>query len=77
MTNVTKLPGAPTPEGQPVQETIELIESLLEKAKTGELRSIAVAYTDDSPAIMTVWSSNREFYKLFGGVAQLMHEMGK
>lgn len=77
MTNVTKLPGAPTPDVDPVTDTVELLEKLLAKAKTGELRSVAVAYTDCTASVMTVWNSNREFYKLLGGVTQLIHEMAK
>lgn len=45
MSNVKQLPGAPTPVSEPVPETVELIERLLERAKAGDIRSVAVAYT--------------------------------
>lgn len=75
MSNVMQLPGAPTPETDPVPETVELIERMLEKAKSGEIRSVAVAYTLEGRGTITNWHNNGEFYVLMSSVAVLHHEM--
>lgn len=73
--NVKILPGAPQPEGSPVPNTIALLEELLEAAKRGDVRSVAVAWTDNTPEVLTATAHNNEHYKLQGAVAQLLHRM--
>lgn len=75
MTNLALLPGAPIPEGEPVPVTIELLEELLDKARRGEVRSLAVAWTDNTPVVFTKWAHNHEYFKLQGAAAQLLHRM--
>ena len=75
MTNLSLLPGAPTPEGEPVPVAIALLEELLEMAKRGDVRSLAVAWTDNTPVVFTKWAHNHEYFKLQGAVAQLLHRM--
>ena len=75
--SVEKLPGAPDPINVPVQSTVELLEELLVKAKQGDVRSIAIAYTDAAGGCQTRWINNHEFYKLMGCVSQLTFNMGE
>lgn len=75
MSNILLLPGAPTPEQEPVKGTIELLEKLLESARRGEVRSIAVAWTENCSTASTDWFNNHEHYKLQGAVAQLLHDL--
>lgn len=75
MSNVKQLPGAPTPDNAPVPETVALIEKMLDLAKKGDIRSVAVAYTLDGRGTITNWHNNNEFYVLMSSVAVLHHEM--
>ncbi len=77
MSNVKQLPGAPTPDNAPVPEIVELIEKMLELAKKGDIRSVAVAYTLDGRGCITNWHNNGEFYVLMSSVAVLHYEMLK
>lgn len=56
-------------------ETVELIEKMLELAKKGDIRSVAVAYTLDGRGTITNWHNNNEFYVLMASVSVLHHEM--
>ncbi len=75
MENVVVMPGSPIPVGVVVPETVALLEEILEKAMRGEVSSVALTYTDATSTIYTRWESNREFFKLQGAVAQLLHNM--
>jgi hypothetical protein len=75
MTNIQKFPGAPDHQCEPVQNSIDLLEELLAKAKSGELRSVAVAYTEEGDGVHSCWSNNHELYKLAGVVGQLLHNL--
>lgn len=75
MSNVHALPGATIPIGEPVPGTVELIENLLEMAKAGNLRSIAVAYSHGDNGLRTDWNSENEFFYLVGGVGWLHARM--
>lgn len=75
MNNLAILPGAPVPEGDPVPVTVALLEELLGLAKRGDVRSVAIAWTDNTPVVFTKWAHNHEYFKLQGAVAQLLHRM--
>ena len=75
MSNVSLLPGSPVPDGAPVPVAVELLEELLEMAKREDVRSLAVAWTDNTPVVFTKWAHNHEYFKLQGAVAQLLHRM--
>lgn len=75
MSNVRQMPGAPLPEGEPVPVTIEILEELLAMARKGDVRSVAIAWTDNTPVVFTKWAHNHEYFKLQGAVAQLLHRM--
>ena len=73
--NVKILPGAPIPEGQPVQVTVDFLQELLDAARRGEVRSVAACWTDCTQVVFTKWAHNAEFFKLQGAAAQLLHRM--
>jgi hypothetical protein len=75
MSNIRNLPGASLPMGEPAPDTIKLLEELLERARSGDLRSIAVAYTVGDHAMRTDWNNEHEFMELIGGVAWLQSRM--
>lgn len=75
MSNVKQLPGAPDPETIPVQKTIEMLEHLLERAKRGDVRSLAVVYTDGGKKVVTDWHNNGQYMTLVGGVSWLINRM--
>lgn len=75
MSNVSALPGVPTPEGEVVQCVVELLEELLEKAKAGEITSVAVAWTNHTDNCYTKWAHNYQWWKLVGCVSQLTYRM--
>lgn len=75
MSNIHKLPGAEVLPGEPVTDTIEVLERMLERAKTGEVRSVAMVCTLGNRDVVTDWSNNNEFFALIGGVNWLKHRM--
>lgn len=55
-TNVIALPGAMAPsQGQPVPQLIQMLELLIEKAKTGELQSLIGTGFTSNRKRMSVW----------------------
>lgn len=75
MSNIRQMPGAPLPEGSVIPQTVALLEELLEKARTGEVKSVAMAYIDGAGDVSTRWAHNKEWWALQGAVAQLLHRM--
>ena len=61
--------------GEAAQGTVELIEEMLAKAKSGEIRSIAVAAIKANGNATTRWSHESEFIALTGAVSWLLHRM--
>lgn len=73
--NVRRLPGAPVPENETVAKTVEMLEEMLVQAKRGEVRSIAMAWTDKNRKVLRQWHNNGEYMILVGGVSWLLHDM--
>lgn len=63
------------PVGQVNQEVVELLEDMLNRAKLGQIRSMATVFTMGENEIDTRWRSNGDFYLLIGGSAQLTSDM--
>ncbi len=61
--------------GQPVPETIELLEQVLEKARSGEIRSVAVVGVKPNYHVFSCWHSEGQYYTLIGGLSWLSHRM--
>lgn len=73
--NVRRLPGAPVPGLESVKATVEILEEMLAAAKRGDVRSIAMTYSDGGRQMHVRWHNNGEFMKLLGAVSWLAHEM--
>jgi hypothetical protein len=56
-------------------DLIETIEQLLEKAKAGEISSVAVAFVYRDGTIGRDWSTPPSFAALLGAVTRLAHRM--
>ena len=70
--NVVVMPGYTGPEPEPRENLIELLESLLEQAKSGRLQSlVGVGITADN-AIKTVYCPNQQIYTELGGLQVLI-----
>jgi hypothetical protein len=58
--NVTSLFGGEVaPSGQPVPEVVAFLENLLDRAKSGDIRAIAVAYVKDNGKTSAGWERER------------------
>lgn len=55
----------------PVPKVVELLEDLLEKAKSGEIRSFGFVTTDADRNVQTGWHHQHELFTLIGGVSWL------
>ena len=66
------MPGYAGPDPEPRENLIELLESLLEQAKSGRLQSlVGVGITADN-AIKTVYCPNQQIYTELGGLQVLI-----
>ena len=77
MSKIIQLPGAPTLQGEAVQSVVYMLEQLLDQAKDGKIRSMAVAFVDDKADVKTNWENEENFFKLMGAVSYLSHRMYK
>lgn len=76
MTNkVVSLDGKTVAGNEPVIATVELLRGLLAGAEAGDVRSIAMAWTDGNHKVITSWHNNGEYFFLIGGVAWLQQRM--
>lgn len=63
-------------EPEPVGEGIvETLEEVLERAKAGEVSSVAIAYVLRDGAVCSTWSAPPCFGTLLGAVHRLAHRM--
>jgi hypothetical protein len=74
MNKIKSIDGS-TPAGMVVPETVELLERALEKAKSGELRSVAIAGIKQNSNALTQWHSEGELFALCGAVSWLSSRM--
>lgn len=71
---VVSLSGAAIP-GEPSEAAIEVVEQLLEKVKSGEIRSVAFAAIKANGSGYTQWRHEGEFFALASSVSWLLHRM--
>lgn len=73
-TNVSPFPGATSPL-QLVPEVVSQLEALLARAKTGEIREIAIAAVTDQKCISTAWHHENDYFRLVGAVSWLSRRL--
>lgn len=59
----------------PGEDIVPLLESLIERAKAGELSSLAVAYVNREGCTAQEWSPAPSLATLLGSVAALQHRL--
>ena len=74
MSNVKSIHGSAIP-GQPVPEVVEMLEDMLEEARSGSLRSVAMVGVRESNEVLTYYHSEDNFFTLLGGVACLQSRL--
>lgn len=74
MTNIASLNGLAPPD-QSVPETIRLLEEMLEKARSGEIRSVAVVTVKANGNVTSCWHSEDQFHTLLGALSWISHRM--
>ncbi len=74
MSNVKSIHGTSVP-GQPVPEVVDLLEDMLEEARSGSLRSVAMVGVKESNEVLTYYHSEDNFFTLLGGVACLQSRL--
>lgn len=71
MSNITVLPGAPTPKNAPVNETVDMLKQALAKAEKGEIRSCAIACILPNGDVLTNWVCDEKPFSMIGAVEYL------
>ena len=51
------------------------VEQMLEKARSGEIRSVAVVGVKPNHHVFSCWHSEGQYYTLTGGLSWLSHRM--
>ena len=74
MTNVVQFPGV-TSALEPVPEVVQQLEDLLARAKTGEIREVAIAAVTDQKSITTAWHHENDYFRLVGAVSWLSRRL--
>ncbi len=74
MNNVKSLHGVAIP-GEPVPEVVSLLEDMLKEAKSGSLRSIAVAGIQANNHVVTAWHEEGNYFSLIGALAWLSQRL--
>jgi hypothetical protein len=60
-------------KGQPDPEIVSLLERLLEKAKSGDIRALAYATHDGDDLVMFGWEHGSFFHHMVASVSMLNH----
>jgi hypothetical protein len=68
MSNVKQLPGAPTPQNQPVAEVVEALKRALARAESGELRSVAITSILANGDVWHKLVVDDESFKMLGAI---------
>lgn len=68
---VVSLKAGTTPEGQPVERVVQLLENALKRAKSGELRSIAIAGVCGNHDATTAYEHEDHIFALLGALNYL------
>jgi hypothetical protein len=75
MAKVVSLPGCEIRAHEPVGSIVELLEALLEKARNGEVRSLAYVWMDTGDNVNHNWyRGDRYNSQLLGSMAMMQHE---
>lgn len=72
---VTKLTPIYNVPGTPNETVIEMLETMLERAKAGEVQAIALATVEHDDATGTSFCYENHFARLIGAVAMLQHRI--
>lgn len=71
MDKVKSIHGGITPAGKSVEKVIQVLEETLERAKSGEIRSVAIAGVCANHSVTTTWAHEDQIFALLGGLAYL------
>lgn len=71
MSNIKGIRSDITPNGQPVELVVELLEDLLKRAKTGEVRAVAVAGVCQNGSVTSAYQHENHIFALLGGLTYL------
>jgi|GEM_PF-5690092 hypothetical protein len=71
---VVSIGGAPLP-GEPVPEVLVILRGMLAEAEQGNVRSLALTWTDSGRSIFTNWHSDNDYFALMGGAGFLHHRL--
>jgi hypothetical protein len=71
MSNVKVLPGSPTPDNEAVAETVSILRKALERAESGEIRSVALACILANGDVSTNSFCNDKTFTMLGAVEYL------
>lgn len=73
---VVSLTGAHTPATEPVADVVRNIEEFLAEAKSGEIRSVAIAAVTEDERTLTVYDSENQIFQLLGALSYLETRIG-
>lgn len=71
MTNVFSIEGKQVEGPTPNRETVEFLESLVERAKTGDIKAIAIGMITDADGAVTCYVTSNRKFSLIGAVSWL------
>lgn len=71
MSNVFSIEGKPVEGATPNRETVEFLESLVERAKTGDIKAVAIAMITEADGAVTCYVSSNRKFSLIGAVSWL------
>lgn len=75
MSKVVNLPGAIISTSDPNQTLVEILESLLEKAKSGEIQSFVGTGFTNTGLRVTLWADyHKDVYQMLGAITWLQSE---
>lgn len=74
MSKVVSISGGPIPVEGPDPEVIAHIEDLMERARRGEIKEIAVAWVSASGRIGNSWQGRTDGFVLMGAISMLNHD---
>ena len=75
--SVTPIRGSVVPAGYVNEEAVELLERVLEKFRSGEFQSVAIACHDNHDKAFSAWDTGGEPHILLGAHALLGYRMSR
>ena len=73
---VTSLFGDPIAKDEPVPEVVSLLEDMLERAKTGELRTACIAGATSDGCVISGFVVHEGLFTTMGALAYLTRRVG-